>query len=510
MTSKNIAKSVILVNIFSAAGFFLTLLFQIIFAKEFGVSGLTDAYIGACALPVSFVAIASSLLEKTFIPVFFEYKNRAADARYSIHNFFTIYFIFLVFLSVVCFAASPFIIRLVLPGFEAVGFSMALAMLKMLLPIFILGGLIGLLTSMHYAHSAFIFPNVCSSVKWITAIIFMLYFKGRYGIFAVAGGIVAGYTFQFLMLLYSTFKNITGLRFIFNLKDVFLRKVVMLMGPLMIANAFNTFNIIVMTRTASVMSAGSITCLDYAYKIMTISVFLCVQGISVVLFPMFSRLASEGNISKLKKLFTDSQRILLMIVMPIIGGLIIFRHPVIRLLLERGEFGPESTNKISALVFGFSGAFFGLALGTIQSQIYYAIKNTKRVMFITFIQMVVFVCMIFMLRSVMSIYIIAIFFSAAIFIGCCLNYFHINKILGIRAMRQDAVFIFKILIATVSMGAVGFVAFSLLKAHLPLVFVPFVAASMLSAAVYFIFIRYVFDIDELRFASNVLFSKKYE
>jgi len=131
-------------------------------------------------------------------------------------------------------------------------------------------------------------------------------------------------------------------------------------------------------------------------------------------------------------------------------------------------------------------------------------------MFITFIQMVVFVCMIFMLRSVMSIYIIAIFFSAAIFIGCCLNYFHINKILGIRAMRQDAVFIFKILIATVSMGAVGFVAFSLLKAHLPLVFVPFVAASMLSAAVYFIFIRYVFDIDELRFASNVLFSKKYE
>jgi len=505
------AKSVILVNFFSAAGFFITFLFQIVFAKEFGVSALTDSFIGVSALPLTFVAVISSLLEKTFIPIFFEYKKENTAIWYGISNFFGVYFLFLVSAALLVYTGSPFITRLILSGFKGDSFSLALTMLRVLLPILIIGGLIGLLTSLHYAHGSFIFPNVSSSLKWTVSIVAMLLLKDKYGIFSVPFSIIIGYVLQLSMLLYSGFKNIIiDLRFVFNLKDKFLQKIVALMWPLVIANFFNNISILLMTRMASVMNEGSITCLDYAYKIMTIGVFLCVQGISVVLFPIFSHCAASDNMPKLKKMYINSQRILLMIVLPAIAGLIIFRYSVVKILFEHGKFSPAATYRIGGLVFCFSGAFLGLALGTIQSQIYYAFKNTRRVMFITFIQMMLFALMVLFLRNFMSAYFIAVAFSIAIFSGCCLNYIHINKILGISNVLEEFIFVLKISAATLIMGFSAYLIFNAAKACVQPLLVSFIAGSVLSLGIYFILLKYVFNLPELKLTFDILFSRKHE
>ena len=507
LDNTKLIKSAVGVNFLSVLGFSFAFLFQLNLARKFGVSHFADAYVGASTIPFAIVATMSSLLEKTFIPVFFEHRLKN-DIWKAIYNFISIYFLFLCCLLVVGYAGSAFLIKLTLPGFTGEAYNLAIGMLRILLPTLLFGGLIGIFVPVYYAHQEFTLPNVLPSVKWIIAIAFMLLFKERYGIFSVAIGMLLGYFVHFFVLFLLS-PDIRKIRFSIDFKNPLFLNVLLLIWPLLIASVFNNFSIIVMRGAASNLGEGSVSSIGYAYNIMSIVVFMCVQGISVVLFPLFSKFGSENNVLSLKKLFINSQRILVMIVLPVIAGLILFRYQIIKLLFERGAFDSTATFKIANLLFAFSGAFIALSIGTIQSQIYYALKNTKRVMFITFIQMILFFAIMWVINRHLSIYSIGIAFSTAIFIGCCINYSHLSKTLSMGTGKDDLLFVFKILTAVAAMSFLSVAVFNLMQLYFANLLIILPVVTVFAAGVYFLILYYVFKMQELRFALKVLL-KKYE
>ena len=70
-----LAKSAVFITFFTGFGFLLTLVFQVVLAKNFGASKLTDAYIGASTLPLMLVGTLTSVLNKAFIPVFLLFRT---------------------------------------------------------------------------------------------------------------------------------------------------------------------------------------------------------------------------------------------------------------------------------------------------------------------------------------------------------------------------------------------------------------------------------------------------
>lgn len=507
-SNSRLAKFAVAINFLSALGFFLTFLFQIILAKEFGASWLTDAYIGASTLPLIVIGTISSLLEKTFIPVFFEHKLKT-DIWKSVHNLVTIHFAFLCIITVLFYLGAPMIINFILPGFSGKPYFTALKMLRMLLPILVLGGFVGLLNSFHYAQESFILPNLAPSSKWLTAITFIMLLKDKIGILSVPMGITAGYMAQFIILWITSPKK-KGSRFSFDLKDAFFIKILILMCPLLIASVFNNISIILMRRATSHMGEGSVTCLEYAYNIITVLVILCIQGISVVIFPLFSKHTSNNNMKELRRLFAKSQRMILMIIVPVIMGLIVLRIPVIKLLFERGKFLPGDTIRIANLIFGFSGAFLGLGIGTIQSQIYYAMKNTKRMMFISFMQMSVFSLLLFISRNAVLIHSIAISFSAAILCGCIVNHFHLYRVLSIQRSDKykDIVFTLKIFAGSFIMAGLVFFIFGVLGRYFNSMLIPLMLTTAIGVVAY-IAILLILRISEIKLAISSLFPGEY-
>jgi putative peptidoglycan lipid II flippase len=496
------------VNFLSVLGFSFAFLFQLNLARKFGVSYFADAYVGASTIPFAIVATMSSLLEKTFIPVFFEHRLKN-DIWKSIYNFISVYFLFLCCLVAAGYAGAAFVIKLTLPGFTGEAYYLALRMLKILLPTLLFGGLIGIFVPVYYAHERFILPNILPSIKWIIAIAFMLFFKERYGIFSVAIGMLFGHFVHFFMLFLLS-PDIRKIKFRIDFKNPLFLSVLLLMWPLLMSGIFNNFSIIVMRGVSSNLGEGSVSSIGYAYNIMSILVFMCVQGISVVLFPLFSKLGSENNIPDLKRLFISSQRILFIIISPVITGLIVFRYPIIKLLFERGAFDSTATFKIANLIFAFSGAFIALSIGTIQSQIYYALKNTKRVMFITLIQMILFFAIMLVLNKHISVYSIGISFSAAIFIGCFINYFHLSKKLSMDIGKDDILFAFKISAAVIAMSFLSVTVFNLLRLRFANLLLIFPVVTMLAAAVYFLILYSVFRVQELRLVLKMALQKRYE
>jgi len=264
-----------------------------------------------------------------------------------------------------------------------------------------------------------------------------------------------------------------------------------------------------MRGIASKMSEGTISCLDYASKIKDIVILFSVQGVAVTTFPLFSKLSSENNMKKLKEVFIIGERLIFMIILPIIIGIILFRIPIIRILFERGAFDAESTFRTANLLFAFSGAFLGLAIGTVQSQMYYALKNTKRVMKITFLQMALFLAMVFFAKNYFAEYGIALAFSIAIFIGCCINYYHINKILSLSSTAGDFLFISKIIVTSAVMALIVYSTFNLLNNFLNNLIANLAVNVVLGVIVYFLILKFVFRIPELKLAFSLITDKLF-
>ena len=87
-----LAKSAVGVTFFSAFGFLLVLLFQVVLARNFGASKLTDAYIGASTLPLMLIAIFADVLNRVFVPVFFDIRFKK-DVWSTVSNILNIYLV---------------------------------------------------------------------------------------------------------------------------------------------------------------------------------------------------------------------------------------------------------------------------------------------------------------------------------------------------------------------------------------------------------------------------------
>jgi len=119
-----------------------------------------------------------------------------------------------------------------------------------------------------------------------------------------------------------------------------------------------------------------------------------------------------------------------------------------------------------------------------------------------------FIGMVFILRPFLSIYFIAIAFSAAIFTGCCINYFHINKVLKISVTEEDIYFIGKSIAATILMAAGAFYIYKISTVYLHNLFLALLLISVFSAGIYFIILNNIFRIQELKLILNLLIPKK--
>ncbi len=90
-------------------------------------------------------------------------------------------------------------------------------------------------------------------------------------------------------------------KFIFDLKDQYIRKVLYLSLPVLIGVAINDLNAIVDKTLASSLAAGSISALNYANKLNALILGVFISAITTVIFPILSREANNDNIPGVKK-----------------------------------------------------------------------------------------------------------------------------------------------------------------------------------------------------------------
>ena len=124
------------------------------------------------------------------------------------------------------------------------------------------------------------------------------------------------------------------------------------------------------------LSGGPVSAFYYADKLFTPLTTTLVYSISTVLFPKFSEKYTEGAGEAYLRYIWNVLRSTLLLILPISAILAAFGTPIVRVLFEGGNFGPDSTAATGAIFAVYALSMAGFCVLDLLSKAYYTMEKT--------------------------------------------------------------------------------------------------------------------------------------
>lgn len=374
---------------------FLAIGRQIVIAEIFGTTVNNDAFVAAFRLPdILFLLISGGALGTAFIPILSErLAHRPADDpagwRLTSSVLNTILLITLALAVVAAILALPIVRRFISPGFPPEVQILTANLMRLTLISTIIFSVSSLIGAVLHAHQHFLLPAVAPLVYNLGIMAGAIFLVPSVGVYGLIYGAIIGAVGHLLIQVPGLLRYGPRYRLVFGWDDLGLWQVARLMGPRVLNVAVIQVNFIVIFNLASRLGTGSVSALDYGWDLMQMPQTIIGSAIGIVLFPTMSELAARSDIAGLRRTMAQTLRIILALAIPAMVGLIVLGQPIIRVMFERGEFGPESTAAVyQALQFWALGLIAHSALEVVN-RVFYAQKDTITPLLSSLVSMVI-------------------------------------------------------------------------------------------------------------------------
>ena len=375
-----LSTSSVSITLLTAVSMGLGIVTQMVLARWLGAGTDLDAYYAASSLPNLFTLILTSSFNIIFVPIFLAYKEKESDrnAWEVASSFVNFLFISLGIIVLMGILLAPIVLRLLTPGYEvgSISYNLTLTMFRIQWPIILFSGINGVLSGIFYAHGRFLRPASAPVVNSTAVLVFTLAFRSQIGIIATAIGSLVGPLLMMIWLLPFLLHN-KNYKLAINWRHPGLHRIRRLSLPWIASNSFAKGTTVIDTILASFLFLGSLTYINYAYRLITMSVNLVSRGTALSIFPRISQSYAQSSPNEFRLYFSTGIRFISLVAIPVTGLLMVLNRPFIRLLFERNNFTAEDTTATSWAVTVYAGAFVALSLGTIVSNAFYAQQNTK-------------------------------------------------------------------------------------------------------------------------------------
>jgi len=356
---------------------------DMVLARLFGAAPAADAFFVAYRIPNLLRELfAEGSMSAAFIPVFSEYlaKRTKRDAWELASAAFTTLLTILTGVCVLGIFASPWIVRLIAPGFSGDAEQQALTTLltRMMFPYLLFIGLaalaMGLLNSVR-SFAAPAFSPVLFNIAIIAAA-FLLAPLFAEPILAVAVGVVIGGLAQFLSQMPALRQAglLFGWRFDFAHAGV--RRIGWLMAPALIGLSVTQINILVSTILASYFPGGP-TYLFYGMRLIHFPLGIFGVALATALLPSLSTQTAKGELDALRGTLGFGLRLIFFMIAPAMVGLILLRVPIVHLFFEHGRFTAADTQGTAAAVLAYAVGLWAFAGVRIVVSAFYALQDTR-------------------------------------------------------------------------------------------------------------------------------------
>jgi len=358
-----------------------------VMAYLFGAGMATDAFVAAFRVPNLLRDLfAEGALSSAFIPVFKDKKiKKGNDEAFLLANL-TISGLILILGVIISVGIiiAPGIIYVSANGFTAdpekffLTVSLTRIMFVYLLLVSVSAVLMGILNSTGRFGIPALSPALFNIGMVITPI--FLYRHFDIPVYTLAIGVVIGGVGQLVFQLPALFGIGFRFKFVINLADEGIRRIGRLISPMILGLSASRINILVNTLLASLLIEGAISYLNYAYRLMHFPLGVFGVAVGTVALPKLSDEAARNNISQLAKIFSEAIGLSMFLVIPSAVYLAGYGDDIVRLIYQRGAFGPDATAQTARALLFYSFGLIGFAGVRVAAPVYYALGDAKKPM----------------------------------------------------------------------------------------------------------------------------------
>ena len=356
-----LARSTAFFSIATAASRVAGLAREVVAASYFGITGPMSAFTVAFQVPNLIRALfADAALQPAFVPIFTEQIERG-----KVREAFRMASTMLLLVTMVLGAITAFfilfaglIMPLFAPGFSGETENLMIVLSQIIFPILVLLGVTGVVVGILNSYDRF-GAFAISPLFWNLTIIAVVVatvplFPEETQIYAYAIGVVAGTVVQLLIPTWDL--RHTPFRFTFKVdfRDPNVRRVLILMVPVTLSLGLINFNLLVNSFFGSLVSDQAPAAIDKAFRIYQLPQGIFSVAIATVLFPTLARFANRGEYDNLRETLAKGMRQIVFILLPATAAILVLSEPMIRIVYQRGEFGPDQTELVATALFWFA------------------------------------------------------------------------------------------------------------------------------------------------------------
>ena len=370
-----------------------------IFAAMFGAGTAYDAFVVAFRIPNLLRDLfGEGALSAAFVTVFSDYDtNRTKEQTWQLASNVLVFFA--VALSIITilgiYLAGPLVSALApdfggIPGKAALTAKLTMIMMPFLIFISLSAVVMGILNT----KGRFFVPAMASSFFNLGSIVGgvgLALLLPRFGQPAIAGmaiGTLVGGILQLGMQLPTLFRTGFAFRFHLRLTDPGLRRILRLMIPATIGLSATQINIFINTNFASSCAEGSVSWLNYAFRLVQLPIGVFGVAFSIAAMPVLARHAARKDIQGMRETLVSSLTMVFCLTIPATAGLILLSEPIIRLIFERGAFTAIDTTATAQALSLYAVGLFAYSANKILVPVFYALNDTKYPVFASFLAVI--------------------------------------------------------------------------------------------------------------------------
>jgi putative peptidoglycan lipid II flippase len=360
-----------------------------VFAFMFGAGYAYDAFVVAFRIPNLLRDLfGEGALSAAFVTVFADYDSTRGEAETwrLANNVLAFFAVFLSLLTLVGIWFAEDIVLLLVKGefVQQPGKVALTTMLTMIMfPFLVLISLAAVVMGALNTKGKFFVPAMASAFFNLGSIVgglgcaYLMSSMGQPAIAGMAVGTLIGGGLQLGCQL-PLFRRVGfRLRPVLDLSDPGLHRILLLMGPAVIGLSATQLNIFVNTNFASACEEGSVSWLQYAFRLMQLPIGVFGVALSIASLPLISRYAARKEYAELKEAFVSALTMGFCLTIPAACGLWILAEPIVRVLFERGSFGALDVIRTAEAIRFYALGLFAYAAVKITVPVFYALGDTK-------------------------------------------------------------------------------------------------------------------------------------
>ena len=358
---------------------------DVVIANCYGASTVSDAYFYAYQIPALAIILLGgvggpfhSATVSVFTKLIPSLKEKANNEVNSLFNtFLTASFIFFSVFALVCFIFSDQIMSFIISGHNQELISLAGMHLRIMSPVLIVGGIVGIYYGILISYREFMLPNISPILMSVVIILMITLVKNDTTGAVLAWATTIGALCQFLYQLPKIKQLGFRLKPNFDFNNIHYKQICELLFPAILSSTVGQIHIYVDMFFASALKEGAWTAIGYANRIFQFPVGILVTAFLVPLFPIFSKLVAQNDMTSIKKYFNKGVGVLFFAAFPIIIGILVLGYDAVKLIFERGAFDDNATFMVTQALWFLSFSILPYVFRDSITRVYYSFNDSK-------------------------------------------------------------------------------------------------------------------------------------